>query len=199
MGRPKKYTDEFLIKRIEEYKEANPMEHDITISKISKATGIPYYIFRDNKPINVLIKSLNSTKTLTDSKKVQEVILPSAEDFVDEHYGNKKRLTQNVQALLDLVIQYQDTAYKVKNFFQFEAEHKAEVQELKLEIERLKKENESLNHEIDLLYINSESATKRREQGIVKNLISIDRDDKKLSTNEDDLAKACSIFDDLDD
>ncbi|CUP57790.1 Uncharacterised protein [Turicibacter sanguinis] len=197
MGRPKKYSDEFLIQCIYDYQVAYPMDKNVTLSKLSKFTGIPYYIFRDNKPINLMIKSLSSDNTLK-SKKAKDITLPSAKDFVEEHYENKKRLIQNVQLLLDLVVQYQMDMDNVENFNSIVSGYKAEIQELKLEIELLKREKESFERELDLIYLDSTSTPKRREKGIAKNLISIEdynSSDRRLSTNMDDFAEACSIFD----
>ncbi len=195
-GRKPKYTDEHLIKIVESYVENHPFEK-IKISRVAKEAEIPYHILRDNKAIQSLIKALNSTETLPQKTNVT-FELPSAEDIVSKHYSNKKRLTQNVQALLDLVCQYHGDSTKVMELSHKEKEYQDKILELEAENRRLMAEIDKLNHEIDLLYIDSESATKRREQGIVKNMIAIDRNDlKPLSKNIDDIEEVYSgLFDD---
>lgn len=197
-GRKPKYTDEFLIKCIEDYKEAHPFDQKITASKVSKETGVPYYIFRDNPTTKVLLKSLNSTTTLSETTRVKELILPSANEIVATHYGNKKRLTKNIQELLDLVVEYQTDFDKVMNLSKIEAGYKEKIQELESENKRLKNKIESLENEIDLMYLESESTTKRREKGLIKNFISFEEaNPKAFSKNVDDLGNEFNLFDGL--
>ncbi len=198
-GRKPKYTDEFLIKCIEKYKEAHPFEQKITASKVGNYSGVPHYIFRDNPTTKVLLKSLNSTTTLSETTRVKELILPSANEIVATHYGNKKRLTQNIQALLDLVVEYQTDFDKMMNLSKIETEYKEKIQELESENKHLKNKIESLEDEIDLMYLESESTTKRREKGLVKNFISFEEaNPKAFSKNVDDLGNEFNLFDDFE-
>ena len=199
-GRPFKYPTELLKKRVEEYREANPLDYNITPKKLSDATGIPHYIFRDNQDVALLIKSINSTSTLNQGTKVEEVIIPSAKDVVMENIDNPIKLIKHFQSLTDLVLKYQERACMADNVSKIEAEYKAK--EAEWDIERAQKDArlEAFQRQIDLLMLESQSATKRREKGIAKNVLSIEKGSKEgIGLRESELLGGLVMLNNLDD
>ena len=180
LGRKPKYTNEFLIKTLNTYFEKNPFDK-IKLSKLERETGIPRHIWRDNKVIQELIHSLNNTSCIP-ARSERKFELPSADEIVSKHYGNKARLIENVQGLLDLVSDMYTDALKGADFKELEKNYQRQITELNEVIVQKERIIDSLNREIDSLYLDSENPIKRKEKGLKTNLIEINAENiKKLS------------------
>ena len=180
LGRKPKYTNEFLIKTLNTYFEKNPFDK-IKLSKLERETGIPRHIWRDNKVIQELIHSLNNTSCIP-ARSERKFELPSADEIVSKHYGNKARLIENVQGLLDLVSDMYTDALKGADFKELEKNYQRQITEFNEVIVQKERIIDSLNREIDSLYLDSENPIKRKEKGLKTNLIEINAENiKKLS------------------
>lgn len=180
LGRKPKYTNEFLIKTLNTYFEKNPFDK-IKLSKLERETGIPRHIWRDNEVIQELIHSLNNTSCIP-ARSERKFELPSADEIVSKHYGNKARLIENVQGLLDLVSDMYSDALKGSEFKELEKNYQRQIAELNETIAQKNRLIDNLNKEIDSLYLDSENPIKRKEKGLKTNLIEINAENiKKLS------------------
>lgn len=180
LGRKPKYTNEFLINTLNEYFKKNPFEK-IKLSKLERETGIPRHIWRDNEVIQELIHSLNNTSCIP-ARSERKFELPSADEIVSKHYGNKARLIENVQGLLDLVSDMYTDALKGADFKELEKNYQRQITEFNEVIVQKERIIDSLNREIDSLYLDSENPIKRKEKGLKTNLIEINAENiKKLS------------------
>lgn len=180
LGRKPKYTNEFLINTLNEYFKKNPFEK-IKLSKLERETGIPRHIWRDNEVIQELIHSLNNTSCIP-ARSERKFELPSADEIVSKHYGNKARLIENVQGLLDLVSDMYSDALKGSEFKELEKNYQRQIAELNEIIAQKNRLIDNLNKEIDSLYLDSENPIKRKEKGLKTNLIEINAENiKKLS------------------
>lgn len=180
LGRKPKYTNEFLIKTLNTYFEKNPFDK-IKLSKLERETGIPRHIWRDNKVIQELIHSLNNTSCIP-ARSERKFELPSADEIVSKYYGNKARLIENVQGLLDLVSDMYSDALKGSEFKELEKNYQRQIAELNEIIAQKNRLIDNLNKEIDSLYLDSENPIKRKEKGLKTNLIEINAENiKKLS------------------
>lgn len=180
LGRKPKYTNEFLIKTLNTYFEKNPFDK-IKLSKLERETGIPRHIWRDNEVIQELIHSLNNTSCIP-ARSERKFELPSADEIVSKHYGNKARLIENVQGLLDLVSDMYSDALKGSEFKELEKNYQRQIAELNETIAQKNRLIDNLNKEIDSLYLDSENPIKRKEKGLKTNLIEINPENiKKLS------------------
>lgn len=180
VGRKPKYTNEFLISELNKYFKKNPFEK-IKLSKLERETGIPRHIWRDNEVIQELIHSLNNTSSIP-ARSERQFELPSADEIVGKHYGNKARLIENIQGLLDLVSDMYTDALKGAGFRELEKNYQSQIKELNEVIAQKERVIERLNREIDSLYLDSENPIKRKEKGLKTNLIEINAENiKKLS------------------
>ena len=180
LGRKPKYTNEFLIKTLNTYFEKNPFDK-IKLSKLERETGIPRHIWRDNEVIQELIHSLNNTSCIP-ARSERKFELPSADEIVSKYYGNKARLIENVQGLLDLVSDMYSDALKGSEFKELEKNYQRQIAELNEIIAQKNRLIDNLNKEIDSLYLDSENPIKRKEKGLKTNLIEINAENiKKLS------------------
>lgn len=180
LGRKPKYTNDFLIKTLNTYFEKNPFDK-IKLSKLERETGIPRHIWRDNEVIQELIHSLNNTSCIP-ARSERKFELPSADEIVSKHYGNKARLIENVQGLLDLVSDMYSDALKGSEFKELEKNYQRQIAELNETIAQKNRLIDNLNKEIDSLYLDSENPIKRKEKGLKTNLIEINAENiKKLS------------------
>ncbi|MBS3198949.1 hypothetical protein J0J70_00095 [Turicibacter bilis] len=180
LGRKPKYTNEFLINTLNAYFKKNPFEK-IKLSKLERETGIPRHIWRDNEVIQELIHSLNNTSCIP-ARSERKFELPSADEIVSKHYGNKARLIENVQGLLDLVSDMYSDALKGSEFKELEKNYQRQIAELNETIAQKNRLIDNLNKEIDSLYLDSENPIKRKEKGLKTNLIEINAENiKKLS------------------
>lgn len=180
LGRKPKYTNEFLIKTLNTYFEKNPFDK-IKLSKLERETGIPRHIWRDNEVIQELIQSLNNTSCIP-TRSERQFELPSADEIVGKHYGNKARLIENIQGLLDLISDMYADALKGSEFKELERSYQRQIAELNETIAQKNRVIDNLNKEIDSLYLDSENPIKRKEKGLKTNLIEINSENiKKLS------------------
>lgn len=194
-GRKPKYSNDFLIQEINTYIENNPFER-LTVANLVKTTGIPRHIWRDNRVIQELITSLNNTSCIPKPKD-KELILPSASDLVDKHYGNKNKLVQDIQSLLDLVSDLYENATAGAKFKEIKQNHEHKIKELEETIKQKDVLISKLNTEIDQLYLYSENPIKRKELGLKDNLIQINPNNlKALSKDISDIEDEYSgLFD----
>lgn len=180
VGRKPKYTNEFLINELNKYFKKNPFEK-IKLSKLERETGIPRHIWRDNEVIQELIHSLNNTSCIP-ARSERQFELPSADEIVGKNYGNKARLIENIQGLLDLVSDMYTDALKGAEFKKLEKDYQRQIAELNEVIAQKERIIDNLNREIDSLYLDSENPIKRKEKGLKTNLIEINPENiKKLS------------------
>ena len=194
-GRKPKYSNELLINKINEYVENNPFEK-LTVANLVKETGIPRHIWRDNETVQELINSLNNTTCIPKNKN-QGLSLPSAEDLVNRHYGNKNKLIQDVQSLLDLVSDLYDNATEGAKTKEIKQNYEHKIKELEETIKQKDNLINKLNTEIDQLYLDSENPIKRKELGLKDNLIQINPNNlKALSKDISDIEDEYSgLFD----
>lgn len=194
-GRKPKYSNELLINKINEYVESNPFEK-LTIANLVKATGIPRHIWRDNETIQELINSLNNTSCIPKTNN-KGLSLPSAEDLVNKHYGNKNKLIQDIQSLLDLVSDLYENATEGAKAKEIKQSYEHKIKELEETIKQKDNLINKLNTEIDQLYLDSENPIKRKELGLKDNLIQINPNNlKALSKDISDIEDEYSgLFD----
>ena len=128
-----------------------------------------------------MIHSLNNTSCIP-ARSERKFELPSADEIVSKHYGNKARLIENVQGLLDLVSDMYTDALKGADFKELEKNYQRQITEFNEVIVQKERIIDSLNREIDSLYLDSENPIKRKEKGLKTNLIEINAENiKKLS------------------
>lgn len=194
-GRKPKYSNELLINEINKFVENNPFEK-ITVGKLVKTTNIPRHIWRDNITIQELIASLNNTSCILKPTE-KELLLPSAKDLVDKHYGNKNKLIQDIQSLLDLVSDLYENATEGAKAKEIKQSYEHKIKELEETIKQKDNIINKLNTEIDQLYLDSENPIKRKELGLKDNLIQINPNNlKALSKDISDIEDEYSgLFD----
>ncbi|MGU8989182.1 hypothetical protein ACV3V0_15925 [Clostridium perfringens] len=184
-GRKPKYTKEVLLQHVSKYIAKYPNKN-LTFASLSKETGIPSYVWRDNKDVRAFIEKANKSPILANTENFN-LIIPSAESLVEANYNNKKALIRAIQDCLDVVTDLytkvvdSTTGDKIK-------QQETRIQELEAMLQLKDKEIESLNKEIDNLYLDSENPLKRSEKGIKNNLIEINKfNEKSLSKDLADI------------
>lgn len=194
-GRKPKYTIELLINTLKNYTEQNPHK-SIKLSELARATSIPRHIWKDNKNVKEIIDKLNNTPIIAKYEDV-EVILPNAEQLVESHYNSKPKLIRAIQDCFDVINDLYDKAMIGQNSKERENKYQERIFELEAQIRELKKEVQRMQKEIDLLYLDSESPTKRKNLGLKSNLIELDpANSKAISKKLNDLKDEYSgLFD----
>lgn len=185
-GRKPKYDWETLINALKKFANQNPYKH-IKISELARVTGIPRHIWKDNIKIKKVITEINNPPIIVSPENLNYT-LPNAQQLVENNYSNKANLIKAVQDCLDVINDLYDKALVGINTEINNKKYIEQIAELKCTINEKDNEIRKLNNEIDLLYLDSESPTKRKSKGIKKNLIELNANNgKSISKNVNDL------------
>lgn len=179
-GRPPKYPYEFLLKKLTEIALENKMGQ-LNNSMLSRKTGIPIHVWRDNKSIQEDIKRINSNNLTMSYISDNLVELPNIVDLVEQNFKNKPQLIKHLRSYMD----YVDTLYKkaaeydelLKKYNDLQERYSEAQDKVKI----LKSENAIYKNEIKMLAVASTSLKQRNELGIPKNILSIDGNKRKAS------------------
>ncbi|MGU8835700.1 hypothetical protein ACV3UL_15590 [Clostridium perfringens] len=180
-GRPAKYPYELLFEKLSEYALDNKMGQ-ITNSKLHKATGIPAYVWRDNKTIQDDIKRLNGPLLVAPNEGTEITELPNIVNLVEKYYGNKAKLIEHLRFYMDYIDNMNSKAVKYDKLTKKLEKLESENSRLKLEKKKLEEANESYKVLLQEYAVDSTSLRKRKEFKIEKNVLSI----------EDNISRACS-------
>jgi len=193
-GRKPKYNDDLLLDELEKYLEKQPYIK-IKLSELEKSTGIPYYIWRDNKKIRQVIKKMNENPAVQ-SRVKKDIVFPSAERLVEANYNNKKKLIESIQYFIDVLNDIYDKAIIGENFVKERDKLETVINNKNSEIKKLENKILKLENEIDILYIKSSNKEMRNEMGLKGNLIKFNKNSKQLSKDLKDIEKEFSgLFD----
>lgn len=113
-GRPPKYSIAELKETLYDVVK-NSEGEIITDTYLAKKTKYPRHVWRNNKEIHKEIEKINNMPILLNISNDSMFELPSAEDFVERSYKNKKSLISNVQSLLDVCESLIEKAQRVKD------------------------------------------------------------------------------------
>jgi hypothetical protein len=185
-GRKPKYEFNYLVDTIKKYIAKHPNER-IALTGLERSTGIPRHIWKDNKKIRAVIDEINNPPVFVSPEHLV-FTFPNAQQLVESHYNNKQNLIRAIQDCFDTINDLYDKAVIGVNIEAREKELREEINELKVIIKQKEKEINVLNHEIDLLYLESESPTKRKNLGLKENLIELNLNkERSISKNISDL------------
>lgn len=169
-GRPKKYKTEDLRELLYNYvQRENPAK--ISVTELVKHTGVPVQAWRFNQEIkneiDLLNKKLDSLNAVAPVEGVQGLLtIPSAEEIVTKHYGNKTKLIDVLNTFLEV---YQ---YSLEQSLKVNALEKENVT-LNQEISSLKQDIEFYKEQMKKMAIQSTSLTERKENNLKDNVIDI--------------------------
>lgn len=176
-GRKPKYTYETLLESLRKYLSKNP-NTKINVSELARVTNIPRHIWRDNNKINKVIDEINNPPVMVNPEKL-EFVLPNSVQLVESNYNNKPKLIKAIQDCFDVMYDLYEGALKGLKVEEREKKFKMQITELQACVKEKDQEIQRLNHEIDLLYLESESPTKRKDMGLKSNLIKLTSENEK--------------------
>lgn len=171
-GRPKKYSEEFLLETLEEYMEDNKNKK-VKISDLVKKTGIPRHIWDYSKKISKVIDELNNPIQFITGIDDEIKVICSVEATIETALNTKKKQIEYVKLVNKVVSELSDEVERLSYL-----DKKIEEQEEK--IKNLNKKNKELEERLKkqinamlTLAVDSESLKKRNEKGLKENIISI--------------------------
>lgn len=169
-GRPQKYKTEDLIQALNDY-VAKEAPSKVTITALVKNTSYPIQAWRFNNEVRKAIEEINlkliTFSKLSPSQDAQSLLLiPNAEDIVNNNYNNREKLIDAVQSLIDI---YQ---YNLKKCLKIEAMEE-ELGRLKIENKNLKKEAEFYKDRLKEMKVKSHNSYDREKNGLEKNELNI--------------------------
>lgn len=167
-GRPAQYTHEQLLEILLQYTEENPNQ-TVRLYELEEATGIKRHVWSYNmmdeiNKINREIQKVNIARTGASP-------FPSAEQVLISCNGDEKKLTAQIESLLDMVrdlSKYQDAELAAKVM---QRDYENRIEELECTIKEKDKKIEELFGEINKLTIDSGNPNRRKERGIKNNII----------------------------
>ena len=169
-GRPAQYSHEQLLKILLQYTEDNPNQ-TVKLYELEKATGIKRHVWSYNmmdeiNKINREIQKVNIARTGISP-------FPSAEQILISCKGDEKKLTAQIESLLDMVrnlSKYQDAELAAKVM---QRDYENKIDELEYIIKEKEKKIEGLFAEINKLTVDSGNPNTRKEKGIKSNIIEL--------------------------
>jgi len=186
-GRPQKYSYEVLKENLVEYLKTNK-SGKVNYTNLSKYSGIPYHIWRDNKEINNDITKANDFNVHILGISDEINILPNICEIIENNYSNKDKL---IAALRHYNNTFEELIKKCNSVEQLEVDNyklKQEINTLKVKKEQYIKELNSKKESINKIAISYNSIKKCREMKIKKDVLDNEaRNSKSVSSNVNDL------------
>lgn len=190
-GRPKTYSDNDLIKILEEYVDSHKDEK-IILSKLSKDTGVARHIWDYSLKVKELIQKLNNPVILSDKISSDLEVLPSVESLLEQNSSNPSKLRLAIETCLNVINSLKG---KINECYQLEKDKmvlEKQLLELKDETRLLKEQLKKQETAMLEMCIDSESHKKRKDKGLNDNIIKIEvreNINQTIALNEEDILK----------
>lgn len=168
-GRPANHAKEDLLKALLEYTKANP-DQIIKLADLEKATGIKRHVWEYN--LRDEIEKINQEAKREETAR-SGISIPSAEQILISCRGDERKLTMQIQALVDIaqdMSRYQD-AEKAARAVRRGYENRLE--ELECIISAKDRQIDELFAQLNMLVADSENPNTRKEKGIKKNVMEL--------------------------
>ena len=172
-GRPQIYSDEYLLKQLQDYKKAHPGQK-IRLIDLERATNIPTHICKYR--MKEYIQELNLQEQANKIPEGKGIMLPSAHDMCLKCGDNAQMIEDTFEMLLNLINTLQSYKEAASTINDIKNEYEKKIAQL--EAENKEKENtiQSMNDIINNYILISASEKKRLEQDIKDNLLVLDVD-----------------------
>lgn len=175
-GRPALYTNEQLLNVLKDYQKNHPNQK-IKYAQLEKATGIKVHIWKYQ--MRDTIEAINKKIAGANIPARIGYNLPSVEDMLIDIENEPAMQKYYLQTLLDMVNNLYQYKEANKSIDILNADHKEEVDTLKMENEELKKLLDNQQDVINRYILSSASKQKREQEGIKENIIQLDAESLK--------------------
>lgn len=175
-GRPALYTNEQLLNALKDYQKDHPNQK-IRYAQLEKATGIKVHIWKYQ--MRDTIEAINKKIAGANIPARIGYNLPSVEDMLTNIENEPAMLKYYLQTLLDMVNNLYQYKEANKSIDILNADHKEEVDTLKMEIDELKKLLDNQQDVLNRYILSSASKQKREQEGIKDNIIQLDAESLK--------------------
>lgn len=175
-GRPALYTNEQLLNILKDYQKNHPNQK-IKYAQLEKATGIKVHIWKYQ--MRDTIESINKKIAGASIPARIGYNLPSVEDMlinIENEPSMQKYYLQTLSDMVNNLYQYKEAN---KSIDILNADHKEEIDTLKMENNELKKIIDNQQDVLNRYILSSASKQKREQEGIKDNIIQLDAESLK--------------------
>lgn len=170
-GRPALYTNEQLLNALKDYQKEHPNQK-IKYAQLEKTTGIKVHIWKYQ--MRDTIEAINKKIAGANIPERTGYNLPSVEDMLINIESEPSMQKYYLQTLLDMVNNLYQYKEANKSIDILKADHKEEVDTLKMENKELRKLLDNQQDVLNRYILSSASKQKREQQGIKDNIIQLD-------------------------
>lgn len=172
-GRPQIYSDEYLLKQLQDYKKAHPGQK-IRLIDLERATNIPTHIWKYR--MKEYIQELNLQEQANKIPDGRGIVLPSAHDMCLKCGDNAQMIEDTFEMLLNLINTLQSYKEAASTINEIKNEYEKKIAQLELENKEKDNTIQSMNDIINHYILSSASEKKRLEHDIKENLLVLDVD-----------------------
>ena len=176
-GRPEKYSDQDLLDAINKYILDNS-KMKIGYVDLEKATEIPAHVWK--RRMRKFVDEYNEKIQIQPPKiSLDNMVFPSVDDVILKCQHNPNEARMALEMILEQAEQNLNSHSYETKIIELEESHKKEIHEYEVRIKEYQKEIENLEREMSLLFIHSQYGDKRKQQGIVCNILDFTKESEK--------------------